>query len=135
MHTENTHPPTSTMFRFIAATLTLLALSVSGLPTDNPDVGLTNTSASTIEHNAGLDPFPITRCNWAGAPDGFYMDGLCTCWSMPVGVDHHYFDLAIAEACESWTGGIGDPVELYGLADGLSQGQLIPSSPLTELLN
>lgn len=118
------------MFRFIAAILALLALSVSGSPTDNTDVGITNT---TVEHSAGMDPYPITRCNWDGAPDGFYMEGVCTCWSMPVGVDHHYFDMAIEKACDEWTGGIGDPVEIYGLDVGLGQGQLIPSSPLTDM--
>ena len=123
------------IFRFIAAILALLALSVSGLPTDNTDVAFTNTSASAIEHNTSMDPYPITRCDWGGAPDGFYMEGLYTCWSMPVGVDHHYFDLAIAEACEEWTGGIGDPVEIYGLDVGLAQGQFIPSPPLTEFVN
>lgn len=107
------------MLALITFLLAALAMSVSGIsiPSNNttssrPANATMQKDAPQTAQNCDLLTFNYDSCScFAGLRDGTY------------GVDRSLMIDAIIFACDEFTGGIGDPVSVYGLGEGLTRGK------------
>ena len=107
----------------LIALITLLiasfALSVSGT-TLYPVVNSTSLTSLGDRPSRHEGPTNCLYTNWMDPPDS------CMCFDDSedtYGIDRAYMIDAINQACNEFTGGVGEPVAVYGRADGLVGGE------------